>query len=100
MRLGSAVMVVVGWVSVVFGCVRSADRTVELLGSLHGKAPGRAPSRLLFWSTTSAGERSMSSTPVTQRRRRWTRLTLAAAAVRGACAGAFRAVVDKLLELL
>jgi hypothetical protein len=41
----------------------------------------------------------MSASPP-RRTRRWTRLTLTAAAVRGAVAGATRAVVEKLLDML
>ncbi|MBB5803466.1 hypothetical protein F4560_003234 [Saccharothrix ecbatanensis] len=43
----------------------------------------------------------MSATPAPRPRRgRWTRLVLIAAAVRGACAGAARSLLDRLLELL
>lgn len=41
----------------------------------------------------------MSRTP-NQRYRRWTRLTLATAALRGAIGGAARAIVEKLLDLI
>jgi hypothetical protein len=40
------------------------------------------------------------SRTLNQRCRRWTRLTLAAAAFRGAIGGVTRAIVDKLLDLI
>lgn len=57
-------------------------------------------SQLTNLSTDSPGD-TMSTTPDPRpRRRRWTRLVLIGAAVRGAFAGAARAAVDRLLDLL